>query len=411
MSSPVPPSGVHLSPGLLALLLTLLLGTQPISTDLYLPSLPSLPVVFGVTVATVQLTLSAMVLAFGIGQLLIGPLADRYGRRRVLLWGLGAYLLASLGAMAAGSVDLLILARMGQGVGIAACVVAARSIVRDLFEPRDGARMLARALMWMSVFPLTAPIIGGWLETTVGWRGAFAVHAAFAALTLAVVARHLPETLATAHVQALTFRRLARDGWEIARHPTFLSFTAVSGFSYAALFSFLSGSSFALIDVLGLSRTQYGVAFASVGIGYLIGTLLCRRLVARRGIVRAHRVAAGLTALGGLSMAGLNLAGVVHPLALLAPHFVFLMAHGIHQPCAQAGAIGPFPSRAGVAAALSGFLTMVLAFAAGNALGAAFDGTVRPMTLAIAGWSVLTVWAATVLIGRHGEPRAAQAPA
>lgn len=389
------------------LALMLLLGTQPISTDLYLPSLPSLPGIFGVPIATVQLTLSVMIMSFGAAQLVLGPLADRLGRRPVLLGGLVLYTTASALAMAAPHIGWLIACRAAQGVGMAACVMCARAMLRDFYAPQEGARVLARAMVWMSAIPLLGPMLGGVIETTLGWRGAFATLTIFGAVGLAFVALRLPESISQRDPHALRFGPLLRHWGVILRHPAFWAYTAVASFTYAGLFSFIAGSSFVLVDVLGLTRRQFGVAFSLVVSGYLVGSFWCQRLIPQRGLVRTIRLAAFLSLAAGVSIAALALAGVHHPLALMVPQFVYLVAHGIHQPCAQVGAIGPFPARAGTAAALSGFLCMVLAFATGNWIGWSFDGTVRPLALTIAFWSVLLAFAALVLVRRHGEPRPA----
>ena len=387
----------------IVLALMLLLGTQPISTDLYLPSLPSLPGLFGVPIATVQLTLSVLVISFGAAQLLLGPVADRLGRRPVLIGGLVLYTAASALAMLATQIGWLIACRAAQGIGMAACVMCARAMLRDFYAPQEGARVLARAMVWMSAIPVLGPMLGGVIETTLGWRGAFATLTAFGAVGLLYVTLRLPESIERRDPHALQFGALARSWAEIARHPTFWAYTAVASFTYAGLFSFIAGSSFVLVDVLGLTRRQFGVTFSLVVSGYLVGSFWCQRLIPQRGLVRTIRLGAFLSLAGGLSMAALALAGVHHPLALAVPQFVYMVAHGIHQPCAHVGAVGPFPARAGTAAALSGFLCMVLAFAVGNWIGWSFDGTVRPLALTIAFWSVLLAYAALVLVRRHGD--------
>lgn len=386
------------SPGTVVVALMLLLGTQPISTDLYLPSLPSLPGYFGVPVSTVQLTLSVLVICFGAAQLPMGALSDRIGRRPVLLGGLALYTLASAVAMAATHIAALIACRAAQGVAMAACVVGVRAMLRDLYPPQEGAHMLARGSTWMSLIPLLGPVLGGYLESLWGWRGAFAVLTVFGAAALVYVAARLPESLARAGAGRWT------QGWgQILRHPGFWSYTAVSSFTYAGLFSFIAGSSFVLVQVLGLTRQEFGFAFAFVVSGYLIGSTVCRHLIPRRGLVRTLRLAAWLSLAAGTLMAGLALAGVHHPLALMVPQFVYTLAHGLHQPCAQVGAIAAFPQRAGTASALSGFVGMSLAFAVGYWIGWSFDGTVYPLALTVAFWAAAVAAAALLLVPRHAH--------
>ena len=388
------------STAVVILALTLLLGTQPISTDLYLPTLPSLPAVFGVPVATVQLTLSVLVICFGAGQLVMGPVADRFGRRPVLLAGLALYTAASALAMPSPDIAWLVACRGVQGVGMAACVVCARAMLRDLYEPVAAAHVLARSSTWMGVFPILGPILGGFIETTVGWRGAFAAIALFGATGLALIALRLPETLARPNPQALRLQPLLANWGVVARHRGFWAYTAVWACTYAGLFGFIVGSAFVLVDVLGLSRREFGFGFAMVTSGFLLGSAFCRRLVPRLGLQRTVRVGAFVSIASAVSMAGLALAGVHHPMAIMGPQMVFTFAHGIHQPCAQMGAVGPFPAQAGAAAALSGFVCMVLAFAVGNWIGWSFDGTVYPLAFTVTFWSLATAFAALVLVPR-----------
>ena len=180
-----------------ALMLSLLLGLQPVTTDVYLPALPMLTRALGAPMGTAQLTMSLLILAFGLAQMVWGPVADRVGRRPVLLAGLALYTAASLGCMLAGSIEALVLWRMLQGAAMAAAVVCARAIVRDLYEPAAGAQLMALALSGLGVIALCGPLAGGVLAQAFGWRGPLALVAAVGAFSLACVAIGLPETLAT----------------------------------------------------------------------------------------------------------------------------------------------------------------------------------------------------------------------
>jgi len=160
--------------------LSLLLGRQPVATDLYLPALPQMPASLGVSAAAVQWTLSVLVLAFGIAQLFWGPVSDRVGRRPVLLVGLTLFTLASVGTVAAPDLNVLVLARALQGVGLAASLVCARAMVRDLYEPHEGAPVMSKALSGLGVIALVGPIIGGITAASLGWRATLALLGLFA---------------------------------------------------------------------------------------------------------------------------------------------------------------------------------------------------------------------------------------
>ena len=190
----------------------------------------------------------------------------------------------------------------------------------------------------------------------------------------------------------------------IVRNPTFLAFSALSTASYGVLFTFLAASSFVFIKVLGLSKTQYGLTMFSMSFVYIVGTLLCRRLLPRYGVRHSLAIAGALTLTGGVIMLALALAGVQSVWAILLPFNLMMLAHGVHQPCSQSGAVGPFPQSAGAASALNGFFMMLAAFAMGGWLGTHLDGTIYPLVYGVFFWSVLIALVAWTLVQKYGEP-------
>lgn len=386
------------------LLLTLLLGVQPITTDLYLPALPGLQRDLGASMAATQLTLSALIACFGLAQLVVGPLADRFGRRPVLLVGMVVYTVASVGSALAGSIDWLIGWRCLQGAGMAAAVTCGRSIVRDLYAPREGAQAMSKALSGLGVIAMLSPVVGGALAQWLDWHAALLAVALFGAATLAYVAWRYDETVQVRNPRATQLRPLLRNWAAVVGNPTFRAWALLSGFTYGGLFFLLAGSSFVYIEVLGTTRLGYGLVMLTHSAAYLGGTFWCRRLLARHGLRGAVRRGAAFTLAGGLSMAALALAGVHTVWAVLVPAWLFAIGHGVHQPCGQAGAVGPFPERAGTAASLSGSYMMAVAFAVGLVLGGTMNGTVYPMTLGVGVFSVLLAWTAWTLVQRHGDP-------
>jgi len=392
-----------MSNGLIVLLLSLLLGLQPITTDLYLPALPVLRGELAANMAQTQLTLSALLLAFGASQLAWGPLSDRFGRKPVLLVGLSAYVLASLASTVAPGIGWLIVWRIFQGSAMGAAVMCARAIVRDLYAPLQGARVMSQGLSGLGVIACLSAPAGGLLTDTLGWRYALLALGIFAAASLALVVWRFAETVPQKNANALRWAALWTTWRHIATHRTFLAFSALSACSYAGLFTFLAASSFVFIGVLGLSKTQYGAVMAYNSVAYIAGTFVCRALLARWGVRRTVALAGGLTLCGGTLMAGLSLAGWVSVAAIMLPQTLFMVGHGIHQPCGQSGAVGPFPQAAGTASALNGFIMMVFAFAMGRWLGNHMDGTVLPLTLGVWFWSALIALSAWTLVQRHGE--------
>lgn len=384
-------------------LVAALLMLQPLSTDLYLPTLPSIATEFDAAVATVQWTLSLFIASFAVAQLIAGPLSDRYGRYPVVLGGVSLYLVASLLCAFAPSIEVLIGARVLQALGACACVVTVRAIVRDLHEPAEGARLLAAAGTIMGLAPAIGPILGGLLTAYISWRAAFGLLATLGTVILIFMLLRLRETNRYRNPRALAPRVLVSNYLAVLRSPTFLAYTLGNTASYAGLFAFISGSSFVLIRVYGLSTAEYGFAFAASVAGYIPGTLICRRLMRGGDLRHTLQLGATLQVCAGVGVAVLALAGVHHVLAVVLPMFVYVIGHGIVQPTAQAGAVARFPQMAGAAAAVMGLIIQLTAAAVGMTIGATWNGTPYPMTLTVGCFGVASLAVALALVRRHGH--------
>ncbi|HEU4460265.1 MAG TPA: multidrug effflux MFS transporter [Methylibium sp.] len=384
--------------------LTLLLGLQPVSTDLYLPALPALRAALGASAGQAQFSLSALLLAFGFAQLVAGPLADRYGRRPLLLGGLSLYALAGFGGAVAASIEALVAWRAVQGVGLACAVVCARAMVRDLYAPRDGMTAMSRGLTGLGIVALACPLAGALVAVGLGWRATLAVLGIYAAGALGFVALRVPETAPALRLDALQPARLAAAWWRIVRHRQFRAYTALTACTYGGVFAFLAGSPFVLIEVLGRSSLDCGLVVASSSVAYVAGTVVCRRWLARFGPRGTVARGAWLSLAGGLSMAALAAADVRSIWAVVLPQLLYAVGHGQHQPCGQAGAVGAFPQEAGAAASLAGFALAVTAFAIGSYLGWRFDGTPRALAYTVGGCAVATALVAWTWVQRDGEP-------
>ncbi len=398
MSRPSPetvgPAGTV--PAGILFMLAAFLGLQPLSTDLYLPSLPAIGTHFGAPPMAVQSTLSVFIAAFAVGQLIVGPMSDRFGRRPMVLGGLAVYLIASLAGALAPTLSLLVGARFFQALGVCCTVLCARAIVRDLYAPEDGMRVMARAQGWMTVCTLFGPIAGGLLQSMFGWRAAFFALTIIGAALTVVALRALPESNRHRNPEATRPAPLLRNYLHIARSAEFRAFAVPLTGSYGCLFAFISGSSYVLIEVLDVSPALYGLAFGFVTLGFLAGTLIARRLQARLGL-RGTAMAGGLLlAAGGLTMTGLAWAGIQTVAAVVVPVFFTLMAHGMVGPACQVGGIAAFPRNAGAAAALLGFVMHLGAAAIGWWIGASHDGSTLPLaaTIGVIGLvtALLAVW-------------------
>lgn len=399
-TAPIAPIAAYAHAPVLLLIIGFLM-LQPLSTDLYLASLPSLSTVFQVPASTVQLTLSLFVAGFGGAQLVIGPLSDRYGRRPVLIAGLALYVLASLLCAGAPGIGLLIVARFLQALGCCSAIIIARAIVRDAYAPADSARVIARASSWLSLAPLLGPIAGSYLQVSFGWRAAFLAHATLGAGLLLAVLLRLPETNQHKNPRATELAGLLENFRLVLGARVFWANALPGALSYGAIFAFISGSSLVLIRVLQVPTAWFGYCFAFGVSGYLAGTLLCRRMLGRFGTARVQRLgSAASLAAGLLFLAAIGL-GALHWSLVVAAMFATMLAHGVNFPIAQSGSVTPFPQQAGTAAGLMGALTMAVAFVVGSVVGASFDGTLRPLGLVAAALGIAIFASVRLLGGRE----------
>jgi len=378
-------------------LLTGLVALGALSTDMSLPMLPTIARELDAPVASVQLTLSVFMAGIAVGQLGYGPLSDRFGRRPLLLAGLGVFVIGGLTSALAPTIGVLIAARFVQAIGACAGPVVARAVVRDVYEPARAATVLAYMASAMALVPTLAPIAGGWLGEQLGWRALFVLMAAIGGGLAVALTRLLGETNRHRRADALRPAVLLATYLGFFRHPGFVGFAFANALMFAGMFAYISGSSFVLVGQLGLAPTTYGFCFAAAAGGYATGAQVAGRLSARLGIVRLVRlgVAAGAAA-GGVLLA-LHVAFGPTVVTIVPAVAVYFAAAGLVMPSAFAGVLQPFPAAAGSAAAMAGFLQMLLAAAAGAVVGALIDpgsgpgAIAMPATIAAMGIAALTV--------------------
>jgi DHA1 family bicyclomycin/chloramphenicol resistance-like MFS transporter len=409
-AKPLPPAAPskNMPPHLVVLILALLLGMQAVSTDMYLPALPAITSDLSAGMGQAQLTLSAMLLAFGLSQLVWGPLSDRFGRRPILLWGIGAYVLASMACVLAPGIGWLIAARILQGIALGAGVMTARAVVRDLFQPAQGAHAMSQALTGLGIIACACGPAGGFLTELLGWRLALLSVALFGLITWCLLFWRFQETLSRPDPHALAWRSTLRANRDMLRHPTFLSWCAMSTTTFLGLFTMLACSSFVFIQDMGLSKTAYGFLMLSMSLAYILGTFWCRWMLKRTSVQRAIAAAAVLTLSGGVLLTVLAYAGQGQawygPWAVMLPVCIYMIGHGVNMPCSQSGAVAPFPARAGTASALNGFIMMLGAFGMGGWLGAHMDNPLFSMVHGMLLWSVCVSLIAWTAVQRHGRP-------
>jgi len=384
-----------------------LVAIGPLSTDLYLPSLPAIGRDLGADVAGTQLTLSVYMAAFALAQLVYGPLSDRFGRRPVVIGGIAIYAVATVACALAATIDLLVVARAAQAAGACAGVVLGRAIVRDVYGREGAARMLALVGSVMAFAPAAGPVLGGLIEVRFGWRWNFVLLVVFAVLLLAALVLRLVESNARKDPMALDPARMLRNYATLLVDRRYLGYAGCVAFGYSGLFAFISGSSFVLIDDLGLAPDVYSWFFVACVVGYFTGAQLAAHLTLRLGIDRMLALGAAINVAGGALMlaaalGGFAVPGIAGASFLVGPMALYMVGMGIGLPNGQGGALGPYPHMAGSASALMGFLQMALAAAVGIAFGRLHDGTPVVLALLVLGCA-LAVAASLVFLVRPAK--------
>jgi DHA1 family bicyclomycin/chloramphenicol resistance-like MFS transporter len=399
----VPPARAYAR---LAIILGILSAFGPLSIDMYLPGLPAIARDFGVDTAAAQQTLSAFFIGLAAGQLIYGPLSDRLGRRRPLLFGCALYAVACLGCVVAPSLGGLILLRFAMALGACAGMVITRSVVRDLFDQHESARMYSMLVLVMGLAPILAPLVGGQLLLFWGWRVIFLVLSAFGVLCFALVYFGLAESLPPSRrVRQGPGAVLRRYGGLLA-DGRFMGYTVAGGLASAAMFAYISGSPFVFIELNGVAPERYGLLFGINAIGLIAASQLNRWLLARYTSTQILVRALGVTALFSLLLAAAAATGFGGFAGLLFLLFFCIASTGLVGPNATAGAMAPYAHQAGSASALLGAIQFAFGAAAGALVGLFFNGTALPMAAVIALCGVGAFTALQLLVLRPQRPAA-----
>src|SRR5262245_37748278 len=381
MTAPAPglPAGRRFT-----VVLGMLTAFGPLSTDMYLPALPALTTSFGTSPGRVQLTLSAFFIGFGAGQLVYGPLADRWGRKPPMLAGVSLYAVASMLCALSAGVGALIALRLLQGFGACAGPLIARAVVRDVYERDRAARMLSLLMLVMGAAPLLAPLLGGYLLVHVGWRAIFWVLTAFGVLCFATAWLGLPETLEASRRSHGSLVQVVARYAELASHRLYLGYVLSSAAAFAGMFAYFAGSPFVFIQLYGLPAERYGLLFGLNVLGLMSGAAIYSRIVVQLGADRLLRLGVTVAALAGAALALMATTGYGGLPGLVLPLLVFMTSLSFIGGNALAGALSAFPHMAGTASALAGTIQFAFGALSGAVVGALHDGTAMPMGVVIA---------------------------
>ncbi|MGV8977674.1 MAG: multidrug effflux MFS transporter [Cellulomonas sp.] len=384
---PVTPTPAYRPHARYVLLLGSMAALPAVSTDIYLPSLPDVARDLGTGTAAVQLTMTGMLIGGAVGQLVIGPMSDRFGRRRPVLVGIALHVLTSLLCAIAPGILPLVALRVAQGFFNASASVVAMAVIRDRFVGADASRLLSRLMLVIGVAPLFAPSVGGLIAGQVGWRGVFVALALFGVGLWVVVWRRLPETL-PGHQRRDGGFATALAGYRVLlRDRHFLALAVLPGLGSAGLMSYVVGSPFVLREGYGLSANQFALLFAINGVGLVGGAQVNAWLVRRYAPIRIIRVIVPVSLLLGLVLLGIGVTGAGGLPALLIVLWLVLALVNVTPPNASAIALSRHGEMAGTAAAFIGGTQALVSGTVAPLVGV-LGGTTLAMTGVMAGASL-----------------------
>ena len=373
-----------------------------LSIDIYLPSMPALTVALGTDMQRVRQSLNVFMLSFALGQLLVGPISDRFGRRLPLLTGLGIYLAANLTAAAATNIEVLIAARFFQGMGACCGGVIASAIVRDLSQGREMTRALAHVSTAVALAPITAPMLGAWLDRQFGWRASFLFLSFFSLLLWVWVAKAMPETLKVK--RDMPWRNMPLAYWQVLKHGRFLTFSAVNAFGFGAIFAFISTASPLLIEGFEVSVSVFGVLFASNAVLYMAGSFLAGKLAKALEPPVLAFLGGIIVLTSGLAMVSFAANGSIW--GVMIPMYLATLGGALAMPAGTAGGLAPFGMSAGSASGMQGFLRFGISTLIGLVLGMWSHLSSLPLAFAISVCGALCTGAAAVARFRFFSNRA-----
>jgi DHA1 family bicyclomycin/chloramphenicol resistance-like MFS transporter len=382
----------------------------PLCIDMYLPALPQIGDDLHASASAVQLSLTACLIGLALGQIVVGPLSDRLGRRPPLFVGLGLFIVASAACALSPGILVLIGLRFVQGLGGSSGIVVAQAIVRDQYSGTAAARFFSVLMLVTGAGPILAPQIGAELLHLGSWRVMFATLAGAGAILLAIAVLRLPETLPSHRRNSGGLARVLATMREVATDRAFLVNALACAFGFGTVFAYIAGSSFALENVYGLSPQVFSLAFAFNALGLVGGSQVNARLVGRLGSVRLLSVGLVGLAVAGLTMLGLVLTSLDSLAGVLACMFLVMTSLGFVGPNATALALNDFPDAAGSASALLGLMRFSLGAAVAPLVGLKGPRDVLPLAVVMAACGVIAISVRLLFrpapVGEHAVSRA-----
>lgn len=384
--------------GRLVIILGMLAAFAPLATDMYLPAFAQMGASFGCGHGGIEKTLSIFFLGLAVGQAIYGPLIDRFGRRLPLLIGVGIFVLASLACLVTTDLALFTGWRLLQAMGGCAGMIVGRAVISDLFDQREGARVLSLMMMVLTLAPIVSPLLGGLILTVAGWRTIFWVMLAFGLLCAALVWFGLPETLSVERRQPISLRSIWQGYFALVTQRSFIIPALVGGLAQACMFAFITGSPFVFMTLHGASEQQYGWLFALNALGLIVSAHGNRVGLRRCSPATLLGLALAANVLGGLALVAL--AGSKSLTLLLIPLWLSIASLGFIGANSAAIAMAASGKRAGSGSGLVGVLQFTCAFLVSSLVAATQNGTAYPMAVAIAacGSAATLLWFA---VGRH----------
>ncbi|MDJ0393679.1 multidrug effflux MFS transporter [Rhodococcus sp. G-MC3] len=376
-------NAVRTSPSALLIgVLALLTAVPPLATDMYLPGFPAMATELGTSASSIQLTLTTFLIGLAVGQLVIGPLSDKLGRRIPMITGAAVCLAAGAAAALAPSIEFLIAARFVQGFAGAAGVVLSRAIIADRTEGNQSAKLFGLMMIIGGVAPVIAPLIGGVVVDSIGWRGVFWIITALTAVMLLCAISFVPESLRSEDRRDGGLSEMIQGIGSVVRNPRYVAYTLTFTFAFSVMFAYISASPFVLQNMLGLSAGQYSAAFAVNALGLMIGSAVTAKLADRIPLHRMMSAGIGGIVVTTTLLLILGIVGIsLWPTLILL--FLTLLCLGFVYANATSLAVAQVPHLAGTGSAVLGALQFGLAAIISPLVGLGGEDTAIPMVVAM----------------------------